>query len=58
MLLCESPDVSEIGGVSVVILGTQDVLVVQFSHENINYDIETSDLSLEALQTLLCALIE
>lgn len=41
-----------------VILGTQDVLVVQFSHENINYDIETSDLSLEALQTLLCALIE
>lgn len=58
MILCESPDMSEIGGVSLVILGTQDMLMVQFSHENINYDIETSDLTLEALETLLRALIE
>lgn len=58
MILCESPDVSEIGGVSLVILGTQDMLMVQFSHENINYDIETSALSIEALETLLRALIE
>lgn len=55
---CDNPKQSEINGVPVMIYGYQDSYMVQFSHENINYDIETSNISLEELEDLLVGIME
>lgn len=57
-IMCDNPKQSEINGVPVVIYGYQDTFMVQFSHENINYDIETSNITLEELEDLLIGIIE
>lgn len=54
---CDNPEKSEINGVSVVIYGTQDYFMVQFSYENVNYDIETNNITLEELETLLTGIM-
>lgn len=55
---CDDPQQSEINGVPVVVYGYQGSFMVQFSYENINYDIETSNISLEELENLLTAIIK
>ena len=55
--ICENPKQSEINGTSVVILGSIDNFLVQFSWENVNYDIETSNITLEELEHLLVSII-
>ena len=55
---CDDPQQSEINGVPVVVYGYQGSFVVQFSYENINYDIETSNISLEELENLLTAIVK
>ncbi len=56
-LVCEDPTESEINGVAVVIYGYQDAFVVEFSNENVNYDIETRNITLEELEELLVGLV-
>ncbi len=56
--MCDNPRQSEINGVSVMIYGYQDTFMVQFSHENVNYDIETSNITLEELEDLLIAIMD
>lgn len=55
---CNNPKQSEINGVPVMIYGYQDTFVVQFAHEKINYDIETSNITLEELENLLIGIME
>ena len=55
---CDNPKQSEIKGISVVIYGYQGTFMVEFSHENINYDIETSNITIEELEDLLVGIIE
>ena len=55
---CDNPKQSEINGISVVIYGYQGTFMVEFSHENINYDIETSNITIEELEDLLVGIIE
>lgn len=55
--ICENPKQSEINGTSVVILGSIDNFLVQFSWEDVNYDIETSNITLEELEHLLVSII-
>lgn len=55
--ICDNPKQSEINGNSVVILGSQGYFLVQFSWKNINYDIETSNITLEELEHLLVGII-
>lgn len=57
-IMCDNPKQSEINGVPVVIYGYQNTFMVQLSHENINYDIETSNLTLEELEDLLIGITE
>lgn len=56
-ILCDNPKQSEINGVSVMIYNYQSIFMVEFSHENINYDIETRDITLEELEGLLTELL-
>lgn len=58
LIECDHPKQSEINGVPVVIYGYQDTFMVQFSHENINYDIETSNITLDELEDLLIGIME
>lgn len=55
---CDNPKQSEINGISVVIYGYQGTFMVEFSHENINYDIETNNITIEELEDLLVGIIE
>ncbi len=55
---CDDKEQSEINGISVMIYGYQDIFIVEFSHENINYDIETNNITLEELEELLTAILE
>lgn len=55
---CDDPQQSEINGVPVVVYGYQGSFMVQFSYENINYDIETSNISLEEMENLLTAIVK
>lgn len=55
---CDNPKQSEINGVTFLIYGMQDSFMVQFSFENINYDIETSNVTLEELEELLVSITE
>lgn len=57
-IMCDNPRQSEINDVSVMIYGYQDTFMVQFSHENVNYDIETSNITLEELEDLLIAIMD
>ena len=57
-IVCDTPKQSEINGVSTVIYGYQGTFMVQFSYENINYDIETSNITIEELEDLLVGIIE
>ena len=55
---CDNPEQSEINGISVVIYGYQGTFVVEFFYENINYDIETSNITIEEIEDLLVDIIE
>lgn len=55
---CDNPKQSEINGVPFLIYGIQDNFMVQFSYENIYYDIETSNVTLEELEELLVSITE
>ena len=55
--ICENPKQSEINGTSVVILSSLDNFLVQFSWGNVNYDIETSNITLEELEHLLVGIL-
>ena len=55
---CDHPKQSEINGVPVLIYGHEDSFMVQFSHGNINYDIGTSNITLEELEDLLTRMTE
>ena len=57
-IVCDTPKQSEINGLSTVIYGYQGTFMVQFSYENINYDIETSNITIEELEDLLVGIIE
>lgn len=54
---CDNPKQSQINGVPLVIYGYANSYMVQFSYQNVNYDIETSDLSLDELTALLMNLL-
>lgn len=56
-IVCDNPKQSVIQGTSLVIYGYADSYMVQFSHQNVNYDIETSFLSFEELEELLSGII-
>jgi len=55
---CDNPKQSEINGVPVMIYGYQNSFMVQFFYENIYYDIETSNVTLEELEELLVSITE
>lgn len=55
---CDNPKQSEINGTVVVIYGYFGSFMVEFSHENINYDIETSNITMEELEDLLVGILE
>ncbi|MGM9606788.1 MAG: hypothetical protein ACI3XJ_04690 [Oscillospiraceae bacterium] len=57
LILCDDPRQSEINGVPLVIYGDEDLYLVQFSFENVNYDIETNHVPLEELEELLSGLL-
>ncbi|MDE6167381.1 MAG: collagen-like protein [Acetatifactor sp.] len=56
-IMCDNPKQSEINGISVMIYGYQGTFMVEFSYKNINYDIETSNITLEELENLLTGII-
>lgn len=56
-IMCDNPEQSEINGVAVIIYGYEDCFMVQFSYENVNYDIETSNITLEELEDLLTSIM-
>ncbi len=56
-IMSDNPKLSEINGVSVAIYGYQGTFMVQFSHENINYDMETSNIKLEELEELIDCMV-
>ena len=58
LIICDNPIQSEINGVEVFIYGYQECFKVQFCHENINYDIETSNVTLSELEDLLENIME
>ena len=55
---CANPKQSEINGIPVVIYGYQGTFMVEFSHKSINYDIETSNITMEELEDLLVGIME
>lgn len=56
-IITDNPEQSEIDGVSLVIYGYNNYYLVRFSTQNLYYDIETTDVSLDELQSLLTDLI-
>lgn len=57
-IVCDNPKQSEINGVSVVIYGYQGTFIAEFSWKNINYEIETRNITLEELEDLLVGIVE
>lgn len=55
---CDEPEYSVINGTSLVIYGYGDCYMAQFSHENVNYDIEASNITLDELQDLLFGIMD
>ena len=53
---CDNPKQSKINGVDILIYGIQDSFIVWFSYEDINYDIETSNVKPEELEKLLVSI--
>lgn len=53
----DQPKESEINGTAAVIYGFRDSFMVQFSYENVNYDIETKNITLEELENLLTGML-
>lgn len=54
---CDNPEMSEINGVPLVIHGCESTYMVQFSYHGVNYDIETRNMDLEGLESLLTGLL-
>ena len=57
LIKCDHPEQSEINGIRVVIYGYQDSFIVQFSYENVNYDIGTGNITLAELEDLLTGIM-
>ena len=53
----ENPEVSNVNGTPVTIYGYDNMYMVSFSYEAINYDIETKDMGLDQLQALLANIV-
>lgn len=53
IVICDNPKESEIHGIPLTIYGFESGYMVQFSYQNINYDIEVTNISLEELENLL-----
>lgn len=56
-IMCDNPKQSEINNIEAVIYGYQGTFMVEFSHENINYDIKTSNITLAELEELLTGIM-
>ena len=56
-IACDNPKQSEINGVSVMIFNYQGSFIVEFSNGNVNYDIETSNITIEELEDLLVGIM-
>lgn len=56
-LVCDDPKQSEINGFPVVIYGCKGIFMVQFTYENINYDIETNHITQKELEYLLTGIM-
>lgn len=54
----EDPKESVINGTSLVIYGYADCYMVQFSYQNVNYDIETQNITLDELENLLRGILD
>ena len=53
----ENPEVSNVNGTPVTIYGYDNMYMVSFSYEGVNYDIETKDMGLDQLQALLTNIV-
>lgn len=57
-ILCDDPERSVINGTSLTIYGYGNCYMVQFLHKNVNYDIETNNITLDELQDLLLGIMD
>lgn len=57
-IVYDNPKQSEINGISAVIYGYQCTYITEFSYKNINYEIETKNITLEELENLLVDIIK
>lgn len=55
---CVYTEISSINGNTVTIYGISNAYIVYFSYQNINYDIETKNVTLEELEKLLKNILE
>ena len=55
--VCDNPKESEINGTAVVIYGVQGGFMAQFSYDNVYYDIEMCNTTLQELENLLTCII-
>lgn len=54
---CDNPKKSEINGAYITIYEYENIYMTQFSIGNVNYDIESNNISLDELETLLKSII-
>ena len=57
LIMSDNPIESQVNGISLIIYGYQDVFLVKLCHNNVYYDIETTGISLQALEGLLSGLL-
>lgn len=57
LIMSDNPNESKVNGISLIIYGYQDVFLVELCHNNVYYDIETTGISLQALESLLSGLL-
>ena len=57
IIICDNPTPSIINDASAIIYGIQNSYMVQFSHKNMYYDIETRDVTLEELELFLNSIL-
>lgn len=55
--VCDDPASSKIGGTEILIYGIEDTYFARFCHENIYYDLETTNVPLEELEELLSEIL-
>lgn len=55
---CNNPKQSVINDTSLVVYRYSDCYMVQFSYNNVNYDIETQNITLDELQSLLLGILD